>query len=258
MPQAVAGIFQAAIAVLTSAGIAGTISRIAFAALLSTVSSKLFGPKVPPAVGLSSRDVTVRSALEYRKIVYGQARVSGPVAYVNTSDTSNNLLWYVVPMCWGESEDLISVWIDKNEIPKADIAWTAGTGGADGTGTGEVSTARWVGASSSRAVKVRYYLGEDAQPVCGALDTAHTEITSTFRLRGVTYCVFELLYNENTEQVWQSGAPGNLAAVIKGRKIYDPRLDSTNGGSGAHRYTDATTWEWSDNPALCVADYLMT
>lgn len=30
------------------------------------------------------------------------------------------------------------------------------------------------------------------------------------------------------------------------------------GGSGSHRLNDDTTWEWSDNPALCVADYLVT
>ena len=45
-------------------------------------------------------------------------------------------------------------------------------------------------------------------------------------------------------------------AVIAGRVLYDPRLDSTNGGSGAHRLADSTTWEWSQNPALQLADFL--
>jgi len=244
----------------TAQTIGATIARIAFSALLATVSSKLFGPKVP-GIGLSSRDVTVRGSLEHRKVVYGEARVSGPVAYINSSNTNNSDLWYVIPMCHGESEDLVSVWIDKFEIPKADITWTAGTGGADGTGSGGVTTARWLGTGSpaARSVFVRYYLGEDAQPVCGVLDTSFSDITTTFRLRGITYVVFELRYNAATEKVWEDvGQPSNLMAVLKGRKIYDPRLDSTNGGSGSHRYTDSTTWAWSDNPALCVADYLMT
>lgn len=48
----------------------------------------------------------------------------------------------------------------------------------------------------------------------------------------------------------------NLTAQIDGRKVYDPRLDSTNGGSGSHRLNDITTWAWSDNPSLCLADFL--
>jgi hypothetical protein len=76
-------------------------------------------------------------------------------------------------------------------------------------------------------------------------------------LRGVTYVVLRLLYNADTEEIWsKNGQPRDIKAVIKGRKIYDPRLDSNNGGSGTHRYGDSSTWEWSDNPALCVADYL--
>lgn len=45
-------------------------------------------------------------------------------------------------------------------------------------------------------------------------------------------------------------------ADIKGSLVYDPRKDSTNGGSGSHRYNDPNTWEWSDNPILCLRDYL--
>ena len=34
---------------------------------------------------------------------------------------------------------------------------------------------------------------------------------------------------------------------VYGVKLYDPRLDSTNGGSGAHRYGTASTYAYSDN-----------
>jgi hypothetical protein len=45
--------------------------------------------------------------------------------------------------------------------------------------------------------------------------------------------------------------------LVKGRKVYDPRLDSTvPGGVGSHRHTDDSTWAYSSNPALCVLDYL--
>lgn len=42
---------------------------------------------------------------------------------------------------------------------------------------------------------------------------------------------------------------------VKGKKIYDPREDSTQGGSGPQRANDPDTWTWSDNPQLCALDY---
>lgn len=35
-----------------------------------------------------------------------------------------------------------------------------------------------------------------------------------------------------------------------GALLYDPRKDSTNGGSGSHRHTNPSTWEYSSNLAL--------
>lgn len=48
----------------------------------------------------------------------------------------------------------------------------------------------------------------------------------------------------------------NYSARLHGRRVYDPRKDSTAGGSGAHRLNDPDTWEWSDNPSLALADWL--
>ncbi len=48
-----------------------------------------------------------------------------------------------------------------------------------------------------------------------------------------------------------------MQATIKGRKVYNPNLDSTvTGGSGSHRADTSTTWEYSDNPILQLLDYL--
>ena len=48
-----------------------------------------------------------------------------------------------------------------------------------------------------------------------------------------------------------------VQAVVKGKKVYNPNLDSTvTGGSGSHRKDDNSTWEYSDNPILQLLDYL--
>ena len=58
------------------------------------------------------------------------------------------------------------------------------------------------------------------------------------------------------ETIYASGLP-NISAIVRGKKVYDPRLDTTVGGLGAHRVNDPSTWTWSRNSALCAADYLM-
>lgn len=267
MPQAVQ-VLAAGVGLLIGGQGVRVALQIAAIALLNVISSKLFAPKIPSAIQtLREKQVMSRSATEYRKIVYGQAMVSGPIVYNNLSGSNGEYLWYVIALAQGEVEDFVSVWFDGDEIPKADIAWTAGTAGADGTGTGNVSTAKWVGANSTTAVQIQYYLGHANQVDSGSLTSAFADWTTSHRARGVAYLFCKLLYDADTEDVWKSGPPRDIKAVIKGRKIYDPRLDSTviidpstspvTMGSGAHRYTDATTWAWSDNPALCIADYLV-
>ena len=45
--------------------------------------------------------------------------------------------------------------------------------------------------------------------------------------------------------------------VLKGAKFYDPRLDTTAGGSGSHRLNDPATWAYTTNAALVINHYLL-
>ena len=64
---------------------------------------------------------------------------------------------------------------------------------------------------------------------------------------GCPYVVVTARYNTDLF----SGLPSWLFEVGS-IKLYDVRKDSTNGGSGAHRWTDKSTWEPSLNPAVMV------
>lgn len=46
-----------------------------------------------------------------------------------------------------------------------------------------------------------------------------------------------------------------VEAVVRGQRLYDPRLDDTAGGSGTHRRDVPETWAYSANPALALADF---
>ena len=60
------------------------------------------------------------------------------------------------------------------------------------------------------------------------------------------------------------GVPGRIVQEIKGSPVYDPRLDSTEGGSGLHRADDQDTWEYANsgtdigrNAVLAYITYLI-
>jgi hypothetical protein len=57
------------------------------------------------------------------------------------------------------------------------------------------------------------------------------------------------LEEEELDPVW-TGRPTFLF-VVKGKKCYQARKDSSVGGSGAHRWANPSTWEWTDNAADC-------
>jgi hypothetical protein len=71
--------------------------------------------------------------------------------------------------------------------------------------------------------------------------------------RGVAQAIMTFLWRDSP-QVWQ-GRP-DVRFVVKGIRLYDPRLDSTAGGSGAHRYTNTATHEWSENPVVMIYNLL--
>jgi hypothetical protein len=79
-----------------------------------------------------------------------------------------------------------------------------------------------------------------------------------------TGCAYYVPFWKLDEEVWESGIPQRLTAIVEGCPLYDPRRDSTRGGSGAHRVNDQTTYAFRDgtveigrNPALALLTYLL-
>jgi len=265
MPQAAlaAAVFAAqAVGSAVSAGIVAvagaSAATLAAGAALVSIAYTSYAQKKATAdarkdAARAPRDITVRSAIEPARIIYGTARTSGPVVYTNTAPTpgtnDNSTLWTVISLCQHEIDDITEIWLDGDKITSSQIDW-AGTGG--------VTSGKYGPIGSNQVTNFYRRLGTDTQTHVTELATAFSDWTSDYDGRGVAYIVsaFEL-GTATGEGVWAQGAPSNIRAVVKGKKVYDPRKDSTQtGGSGTHRLADPTTWEWSDNPALCLADYL--
>lgn len=84
---------------------------------------------------------------------------------------------------------------------------------------------------------LEHFVGTDAQSASSALIAAVPTIwTTAHKLSGVAYTYAKLTYNQDA---WH-GLP-TITVDMRGRKVYDPRSGLT---------------AWSDNPAICLRDYL--
>lgn len=200
------------------------------------------------------RDVTIRSTTAPKAIVYGRARVSGPIVYTNTKhnagSTNNTDLWVVVALAGHECADFEDLWVDDLFTDSSNINWAT---------DGAVTSGSPLYAGTAHAHFYRA-LGTTTQAALSALTTAFgTDITSDFRGRGIAYVACQFTLSKTSRDIY-TAAPNQIRVLVKGKKVYDPRRDPTHasyGGVGAQTLGTASTYEWSENPILCVADYLM-
>jgi len=202
---------------------AKVIQFVAFVAA-SMAASKLLRPKMPSFsdASLTDRSQMIRSPIAARQIVYGQTKTSGVIVYISTTGTKNEYLHLVVALAGHEVEEIGDVYFND------ELALT---------GAGSAAQGRFTGYA-----EIYKKLGSDTQTVETNLETATSGLTdgkwtSNHRLRGIAYLYVRLTWSE---KVWTGGIP-NISAVVKGKKVYDPRT---------------TTTAYSANPALCLRDYL--
>lgn len=77
-------------------------------------------------------------------------------------------------------------------------------------------------------------------------------------------CAYSYIFLRFNSTAFPNGFP-SVTAEIEGRRIYDPRKDSTSGsilykpslGVSSHRLATSSTWQYDDNAALCLLDYML-
>jgi hypothetical protein len=99
--------------------------------------------------------------------------------------------------------------------------------------------------------------GTEDQNVHAPVDTQSnpgSRWSNDCRLRSIAYVSAKYEYRA---KVFPGKTPPQVQWIVKGGKWYDPRKDSTQpGGSGAHRWSNKNTWEYTDNPFVCLYNYL--
>jgi len=203
-----------------------------------------------PDFGQIQADLDARGILVNKKsangaipIVYGTRKVGGNIVFLETSGADNQYLYMALVLSEGEINDITSIFVNDNQV----------------TFTGDLADNTQVTVASSDAnfydgaslITVEPHFGSDSQTASSLLSTL-SSWTSNHRLRGLAYLAIRFEWNND-----KFGSLPTVQAVVQGKKVYNPNLDSTvTGGSGSHRKDTSSTWAYSDNPVYQLLDYL--
>lgn len=222
----------------TTAGLqvlAGTAVSLGLNFLSTTLSEK------PRGLGGSRAQVQIGADVP-RQVIFGRGATAGSPVYISGRGKKNTYLTIVFRLADWECDSLESVWVegDKRTLTSVSVVGT--------------EHARYIVSGTNGKIVIRFFRGTmtqsaDSQLIADETGTNGSRIgtwTANHRMAGICYASVRVEYGEE-------GMPSvpNFVFGVKGAKLYDWRKDSTNGGSGAHRWSDPTTWEWSDNPAVC-------
>ena len=210
------GAYVAALAAGTAFGLAAFATAFAIGAGLSMVSRAL-APK--PNIGAQMRGITqtTREPASSRKIIYGRMRVGGQVVFISNTGDDNLYLHMAIAFASHEIQAYDEIWFNDNKV------WTA-SGGFEGD---------W-----GTYVTIDRKFGTAGQAASTQLTNANVLWTSDHKLSGIAYIAFSLKWDADK---FPQGVP-NITAVIRGKKVYDPRDESIG---------------YSQNPALCLRDYML-
>ena len=194
-----------------SIGWAAAASAFALGAGLSAVSRAL-APK--PNLGAQLRGITqtTRNPAGSRQLVYGQMRVGGQVVFISHSGDDNKYLHMAIAFASHEIESYEEIWFNDKKV------WTLSGGFQSDWGT---------------YVTIDRKYGTATQTASTDLVNSNAQWTTNHKLSGIAYIAFRLEWDADK---FPQGVP-NISAVLKGKKVYDPRV-------GSQSATDSSTWTY--------------
>ncbi|KEP68419.1 hypothetical protein DL1_11990 [Thioclava dalianensis] len=231
---AVVSVFSAGGA-LAAGTFLGTVARFAISAGASLLSQALNKPKTQADRGVTL-DAQIGDAVP-ETFVVGVYATGGRRKYAGSWGGSNEFYVDVVELSSIPVTGLAGVWID-------DERFDFSGNGSDQAGA---PLAKYNG--NGNRLWVKFYDGTQtaADPYLvdkfGADPDHPWPATSTFK--GRAYAVITWRYDKETAPSFPQ-----FSFEVQGIPCYDLRKDSTAGGSGAHRWNDPATWEFSENPAV--------
>jgi hypothetical protein len=225
-------IAAAAISTGVSAGVAAITAGTAITAtammttFLTTVALGLAMRALTPKPRLQGADrgyqVNARGSALDHQVLYGRVKTGGVIIYDEATGVNNKDLHRIIAYAGHEVTSFDEIYVNDELVT------------LDGTGN-VISPAKYNG-----LIRIKEHLGSPTQTADTYLVAESAGLwTTQHTLNGIAYLYIRLSFSSDA---FPNGVP-QIIATIKGKKLYDPR--------------DGTT-AWSDNPALCIRDYLIS
>jgi hypothetical protein len=160
-------------------------------------------------------------------IIYGQQRVGGVIFYRSITN-DQQYLHTLIALAGHECEEIGTVYADN-------LALTLDGDGFVTNDEFQIKDAD--GNVVNSALRINKHLGGQSQAADADLVAEDSAWTASHQARGVAYIYIRA---EFSRDVFPQGLP-TFSAIVKGKKVYDPRTATT---------------AWSSNAALCLRDYL--
>ena len=237
---------------------AETITQISIVLTAASVGIGVKGYLQTKAMLAKGQDIMANKIAAGGKIpvVYGTRRVGAQIVYMDTAGNSSTHLYVVYALSVGECEEIMgqTIELSGNSLRDSKQFRNGGYIGTDkiSSGNGSLCTAN----QNSGSVDLtggtfgtnpalggyRYVMNlhhgaasQAADPMLRA--SIASQWTTAHKLNGVAYIAASYIYDSKGQF---RGVP-ELTVQVKGRKVFDPRDNSTG---------------WSSNPALCFLDYI--
>ena len=236
-------IMSTATAGFTGALIGGSIMThflvtTAMGAALNALTPKPSIPNVSTGSNAANRgyQISSRGSAQNHQIIYGQTKVGGAIVFDAVSGVNNKILHRVIAFAGHEIEEFSTFYFNDEAL-----TLTTDTDSNGDTYYKPTVATNKTGETSTRYNDyVRIYQrkgGTENNTAIAALISGGVAWTQDHKLQGVAYAYFRMEFDADA---FPNGVP-EMTCIIKGKKVYDPRSSST---------------AWSDNPALCLRDYI--
>lgn len=198
------------------------VSTIAISIATSWAISALMPQPDFSSFGSQGTLVNSREATAAADFVYGQVRKGGVVTYYESTGANNKFLHQIISLAGHEVEEIGDIYIDDQIVTIDSGGFVTGD-----TWSSKVRIEKFDGSQTAASVDL---LAESEL-------TGDSALTSDFVGRDIAYLYVRYEYDAD---VFASGVP-LVTAVVKGKKVYDPRTQTT---------------AYSNNAALCVRDFI--
>ena len=200
---------------------------------------------------MSGRNITKKDPAASRKLVYGTTRTGGTIIYQANSGEDNKYLHNFIVFSEGVC-DFLEIYFDDVK------AWGRNSDGLARYYNKYSTNADGSESTNGNKVQIIVKFGDPSQS--SIYQTPNSDIpsqwTTSHSLRGIAYIWVRLEYSD---EIYTNGFP-KITAKMRGKNLYDPRQDDTAtaySGSGDQRIDDPETWEYTNNSAVCLLNYML-